>query len=261
MQACSLAGGDSLGSHGPPLVLASPGTKAKLLLLERRLTGSSPGHHSTHATEANSAQLTTANQNQMLADALVTAAEPAEVVVIDDTQEDGQAEPLVRAPTVPAAQQAPPAATPLAAARESRKSPTPPVTDMPASASKRRKTGKPQHRPADAATPPAASAAVDGSKAGTMSSFATAAGTASGGKDLVQQRDKASRTRASPHAAPTPAAPDMKAPAAAAGAAGDPGNSNPPMSPMSGGAGEHKGTGVLWRQLCLGGVLFYARLL
>jgi len=191
MQLCSLGRGDSsLGGSQPtaaPLIFASPSTKAKLLLLEKRLTGgaseSEPPAGPVMAVVGGSSR----------------AADEA-TDMDDDVQLCAEVDP----PQLqPAHQHTPPGATG--------------GNGLTVSASKRRKTGNPKHRPASGEQQ------QDGSR-GAVSSAVTAA--ASGGRD----RTPPGRGRVSPRA-------DRAAGAAETAVGG----SNPPMSPVAVGLTGMKG--------------------
>jgi hypothetical protein len=227
---------DSLSGAAAPLVIASPGTKARLLLLERRLTGSNPPIDPVplHQQAVVQAQAPAATQLRPHISAASSGAgggasgsgamvgQPAqphiEVVIIDPSQDD----PAVQGgAAVIAAQQRMPYT-------RYQKSPTPPPDAPPSAGNKRRKTGRPLHRPIDGAVP-TASAASDGggAKAGGGQHAQQGQGLITPpppARDNTQQRDKPVRVRASPRAA------ERSEPA---------GGSNPPMSPVPIGESRH----------------------
>lgn len=182
MQLCSLGRGDSsLGGSQPtaaPLIFASPSTKAKLLLLEKRLTGGAS------ESEPPAGLMAVVGGSSRAADEA------------NDMDEDVQLCAEIDPPQLqPANQHTPPGATG--------------GNGLTVSASKRRKTGNPKHRPASGEQ-------QQDSSRGAVSSAVTAA--ASGGRD----RTPPGRGRVSPRA-------DRAAGAAETAV----GSSNPPMSPVA----------------------------
>lgn len=129
MQAGSLGGKgeSSLGALQPgataPLILASPNSRAKLLLLEKRLTGGDSRTEQPAGANSSMAHATAAGSNSRAADE--AAAEMDEDVQLCAEIHPAQQQQLS------AQQQTPPGSS---------------ATTAPAS--KRRKTGNPKHRPA-----------------------------------------------------------------------------------------------------------------
>lgn len=212
MQLCSWSDTGSLGAV--PVHNLSP---RRLELLERRITGSSnpPRIESGGSRDRHPEQAVPASPvNNMVTEQPIVAQTAHAVQQHGTTEEpiyipDTQEETMLPAELTAAVQAV------AAAAVNSRKSPTPSGAEVPMSASKRRKTGKPQHRPVE----PASSGAD--SKQGLPASAASNGAV----KDTVQ-RDKPVRARHSPRV-------KSEGAPAAGGSAGDAvaGGSNPPMSP------------------------------
>lgn len=216
MQICNWGDTGSLGAA--PVSNLSP---RRLGLLERRITGSSnppptgsgtggtqdkkPDHAAPASPENN--MVTERSVIAQTAHAVQHHGTTDEPIYIPDTQEE----------TMLPAELA--AAVQSIAATGDRKSPTPSGADILTSASKRRKTGKPQHRPMDSA------AGGADSKQGAL-----AAAASNGAIKDTMQRDKPVRARLSPRV-------KSEGGHAAGYSAGEgvAGNSNPPMSPPSAG--------------------------
>lgn len=216
MQLCSWGESGSLGS-----LSISHISPRKLELLERRITGASnppqpdsegsrerpPDHHTQDSPV-----------DDMVAERSVVA-QPAhavqqqhgtneEPIYIPDTQEEAVL-PSVLSPVM---QQT--------AAAVGKRSPTPPAAEVPMSASKRRKTGKPQHRPVES---PAAVTGAD-NRPGTPAPTASIGASIGAVKDSTP-REKTGKPRTSPRVK------FEGATAAVSGGEMATGNSNPPPSP------------------------------
>jgi hypothetical protein len=211
MQLCCV--GNNSGSS-VPLIFASPSSKQKLLLLERRLTGSDT------LVPATSTPL------QMV---VPTSDRPIEdphnldggVVVAPASQQHSDMDVQVVGSLEPPAQQSA-GSKPAAVTPDLVKSGSTCDTLPATSVSKRRKTAKPQHRPPSDNT---AAAAGHDSAAGKA---AAAAAPHSSVKDTVQRDRTPKHSRTSPRA-------DFSS------VAGDVANSNPPASPVLAAAGEQHG--------------------
>lgn len=204
MQVCIWGAGDSLEST--PVANVSP---RKLELLERRITGTSNPPRTDSSISGDKQPepaLLSSPASKMVSILPVTAAagphgSDPEVIVIPDTQEEAVIPADLQATTQPAV------------VGTERRSPSLSASEVPMSASKRRKTGKPQHRPVEPVTDHKNALMPSGASNGAV-------------KDTVQ-RDKPVKARVSPRVKSEGAA---AGPGASAGEA-VPGNSNPPMSP------------------------------
>lgn len=201
-----------------PLIFASPSSKQKLLLLERRLTGSdmlvtattTPLQMGVPASDQSIGVMPDGSHNLNQG-----------TVVAPASQQHGDMDVQVVGSLEPAAQQSagskPAAATPDLA-RSSSASDAFPATSV----SKRRKTAKPQHRPLTDGTAAATAQDAAAGKAAAMTASHTSV------KDTVQRDKTPRRSRASPRA-------DVKT------GAGEVANSNPPASPVLAATGQqHK---------------------
>eukprot|EP00878_Enallax_costatus_P016598 GHUV01017416.1.p1 GENE.GHUV01017416.1~~GHUV01017416.1.p1 ORF type:complete len:751 (+),score=214.00 GHUV01017416.1:207-2459(+) len=212
MQLCSWGDSGSLGSLSIGHI--SP---RKLELLERRFAGASnPARTDSGGSRDRQPQHSTQDSpvEDMIAEHPVVAetahavqhhGTDEEPIYIPDTQEEAMLPAVLRVPVQPTA------------AASDKRSPTPPAAEVPMSASKRRKTGKPQHRP------------VESAAAGTDSRPGTPAGASTVSNGALRdslQRDKAVKPRTEPR---------TKSEGPAHGGNGGEtvaGNSNSPMSPQ-----------------------------